>query len=119
MRAAAVLDMPHAPVGRGDLVAAHPEGGPQRATDLEVEGAGATVLGSASCHVGAWAEVAVLPAGGRLKTGRPGHHPDPAEAELHGDVLDTFVVRLHVRGHESRVVRRGRQQIADTQVTRL
>jgi len=119
MRAAAVLDRHHLTVGLGDLVAAHPEAGPQGTGQRQEEPAGAARGGRRLGHRAVRAVVAGEPAVGRLQPPQPRHHPDPAEAEFEGHLLDLRVVGEQVGRHQPGVVRVGGQQVAGAQVARL
>jgi len=119
MRAAAVLDRHHPAVGGGELVAADAETGLQGAGQREVETAAATVRRRLLGHRAVRPEVALVPPLGGLGPAEPGEHPHPAEAEFEGDLLDLRIAGVGVAGHQPGVVRRGRQQVAGAEVTRL
>ena len=119
MRAAAVLDRDHPAVGAGELVGAHPEAGLQRAGQGDEEPAGAAVRRRLPGHRAVRSVVGFLPALGSGQPAVPGQHPDPAQAEFEGHLFDLRIARVGVARHQPGVVRRGWQQVAGAQVTRL
>jgi hypothetical protein len=70
-------------------------------------------------HRAGRAVVGVLPPFGGRQPAVPGKHPDPAETELEGDLLDLRVAGVEIAGHQPVIVRRRRQQVARAQVARL
>jgi|GEM_PF-6058459 len=119
VRPAAVLHRDHLPVGLGDLVAAHPEAGLQRAGQRQEEPAGATGSRRLPGHRAVRAVLAGEPPVGGLQPAQPRHHPDPAQAQLEGGLLDLWVVGEQVGRYQPGIVRGARQQVAGAQVAGL
>ncbi len=105
------------PVGR-HLVAAHPEHRAQRPGQRQEEAAVAADPLGGLRHLRDGAVVAVVPALRGLGAAPGAHHLAPAQPDLGGGLVDLRVTGGHVAGHQPRVVRRGRQQVAGAQVAR-
>ncbi len=106
-------------VGVRDLVGTDAETGPQRTGQRDEESAGAAVCRGLLGHRGVWALLAGVPALGGLDPAHLRQHPDSAETEFEGDLLDLRIVGQQVAGHQPGIVRRGWQQVAGAEVTRL
>jgi len=119
VRAAAVLDRDHPAVGGGELVGAHAERRLQRTAEGDQKAAAAAGGRCLLGHRAVRAELGVVPALGGIEPAGAGEHPGPAEAEFEGDLLDLGVAGVGVAGHQPRVVRGGRQQVAGAEVAGL
>ena len=105
-------------VRRRHLVAAGPEGGTQRAGERKIEGTPDAGRGRRLGDLRIRAESALVPTLGRLDAAKTAEHPNPAEPDLDGQLLDRRIVGGDVGRHQPRVVDSGGQQVTGTEVTR-
>ena len=115
MRAAAVFEVDDMAVGR-QLVAAHPEHHAQRTGQRQEETAIAADPFGGLRHLRAGAVVAVVPTLRRLGATPGAHHLATAQPDLGGGLVDLRVAGRQVAGHQPRVVRQRREQVARAQV---
>jgi len=109
MRPTAVLDRHHLPVSLDHFVAADPETGLQRTGQRQEEPASAAVARRLLGHRAVRAVAAGVPALSGVQPAEPGQHPDPAQAELEGHLLDLRIVGEQVGRRQPGVIGGGRQ----------
>src|SRR4051794_38149398 len=89
-----VLDADSAPIGVGDVVAAHPEPGSQGSSQWQQEAARAAASRGLLGHRRARTEVAGLPALSGVQTPVTRHHSNAAKTQFQPNVLDLPVLGL-------------------------
>ncbi len=118
MRAAAVLHVDDVPVGR-QFIAAHTEHRAERTGQRQEEPAiPADPLGGLR-HLRARPVIAVMPALRGPGATPAAHHLTTSEPDLGSGLVDLRVTGRHIAGHQPRVVRQRREQVAGAQVTGL
>ncbi|MCW2541036.1 MAG: hypothetical protein JWN95_2761 [Frankiales bacterium] len=100
----------------GDFVGTDAECCSQRARQLHHEAARTAVRRGLLGHRSVRAAVAVVPPLGRVVASEPREHPDAADAQFEGDLVDLLIVSVQVTRDQARVVRGRRQQITGAQV---